>query len=880
MLPSQHRNSCAALICTLFLWAGTSLYCQLFPEDLRLTPAITQTLLPDDARIQSGARIGNHTLVVWGSVRKVAPDSVANMLYWQMLRDTVKLGEPQPLTDEGFDPFEFVQVLPMNDRFLIVWNDRRNNTERILSRTISPNGQVGEYEEIATGTSINSGPASSVRLQAKTRLFLNTANQVLVVDMNGVGQVISTRTDTARAPVLDVYWSSKGSSIGAVLHTSGPPDFIDINGNPVKMSEQVQARFKNPFYLDSLFTLYEVKWPDVNVYAYMTDSVPVKTFRIQQIPPDVIRSSIAVLVRPDDTVEVNFGTISIEKFNGAPEAYREIRLNEYAVNETGIPRKILSRDLHSFGSSIQQQNGYASGESSIVFRPCRSLIQKRYILFTRIYEDIHSSRSVRDFYDTLDQAWDLSGNFYWRVYNPSPFELCPIAASVDIERTIVKHQSVVTVSGIASEPITFAASLPPILMNVPETTPFISLQNGELFVGCIQYGNDTIGRSLCWQNKEILSTDSILLNSTWNAFVYSSAIVSGPFAPVLTHTENFMYSLYGLSNGKWFSIHEPTYKLELMSFTVDYDDRELIVSTGRQGYSSLQPISASIYSTSWDSLNHWDSLEIGPARMSLFSFEDSVFVGAVGPDRRIYLFHGTGLTQTISHLDDLNANVFPFYGRTILSCLYSQTQRELKLNRLDKYGDLVNTGTIVDSLLDKIPSHINAIFNPSDSGVVLLYVAQNQLIAASFDKNLNYKERTVVTRQGLDNNRPVGVFRNDTLYVVWEDYRNGAADIYANAIVPNTVLSVANRGSNEEGTLVSVHPNPANHTVRIQLGAIVGQTAKVELWSLLGNRVLENEVGIGRQEINLDVATLPEGAYLLTVETEQKQESRMILISR
>ena len=107
----------------LFTVATTN--AQVFPEDIRLSSDVLQMNLPDNAKVQSAARIGELTLVVWGSSRKVTKDSVANLLYWQMIRGTTPIGEPLALTDDQSNPFEYVQIISLSTRFLVFWNDTR-----------------------------------------------------------------------------------------------------------------------------------------------------------------------------------------------------------------------------------------------------------------------------------------------------------------------------------------------------------------------------------------------------------------------------------------------------------------------------------------------------------------------------------------------------------------------------------------------------------------------------------------------------------------------------------------------------------------------------------------------------------------------------------
>jgi hypothetical protein len=66
-----------------------------------------------------------------------------------------------------------------------------------------------------------------------------------------------------------------------------------------------------------------------------------------------------------------------------------------------------------------------------------------------------------------------------------------------------------------------------------------------------------------------------------------------------------------------------------------------------------------------------------------------------------------------------------------------------------------------------------------------------------------------------------------------------------------------------ELTSLFTYPNPAHRKVHVNLGARTENTGKIELFDLRGKMVLEEEIPPGYQIIQLNIAHLQKGIYLL-----------------
>src|SRR5438128_15612 len=116
-------------------------------DDVRLSTEPLQMILPADAQIQSAARIGELTLVVWGTTRLEPDSSVVNMLVMQLLRDTTLVGPQRVLTSNAARPSGFVQVMAVRDRFLVVWNDRRGGDSAAYVQRVDSSGVLDGSED-------------------------------------------------------------------------------------------------------------------------------------------------------------------------------------------------------------------------------------------------------------------------------------------------------------------------------------------------------------------------------------------------------------------------------------------------------------------------------------------------------------------------------------------------------------------------------------------------------------------------------------------------------------------------------------------------------------------------------------------------------------
>jgi hypothetical protein len=183
---------------------------------------------------------------------------------------------------------------------------------------------------------------------------------------------------------------------------------------------------------------------------------------------------------------------------------------------------------------------------------------------------------------------------------------------------------------------------------------------------------------------------------------------------------------------------------------------------------------------------------------------------------------------------------------------------ELALELYTIGGELIATTNI--HLLSRSGDWM-AVQNPSDSSLTIVYGDSSGVHATYLDKRLKVLGANInvsATRQPIGN--PAAVWRNDTLFAVWQDNRNGNADIYGNWIKRVAMLSTV-PATPQTAPEFTLQPNPARDRVRVTLPS--SQGAELEVVDMLGKVVQTTTVSEGRSAVDVHLDGLSAGVYLV-----------------
>ena len=175
-------------------------------SDVRLSlPEPFDYSLPAEARCESAAAIGDTVLAAWGTTVRVG-DSIRVALRMGTLVAGHTVGTPAFVAGDESRPTSVVAVFALADRFLVLWNDRRDGRVSLFGRRVSTSGQpIGGEEEIV--------PSGSLMGDHAARLF-----------------GLMSR-DLGALPVgwADEEWSLRGVGSGVYfLRLHGPGGAVDV----------------------------------------------------------------------------------------------------------------------------------------------------------------------------------------------------------------------------------------------------------------------------------------------------------------------------------------------------------------------------------------------------------------------------------------------------------------------------------------------------------------------------------------------------------------------------------------------------------------------------------------------------------------------------
>jgi hypothetical protein len=195
-------------------------------------------------------------------------------------------------------------------------------------------------------------------------------------------------------------------------------------------------------------------------------------------------------------------------------------------------------------------------------------------------------------------------------------------------------------------------------------------------------------------------------------------------------------------------------------------------------------------------------------------------------------------------------------------------------------------------------------FNSRDSSIALLCSGTRGIWLTYLDRELNLWRDTAgailhdlhVNAEEVSVRNISGIFRNDTLLMVWEDYRHGDSipDIYGNYwVLPklrprpiqidDTPDNPANQVDTSSISITSLAPNPTRGVVAISVQSTEDMETQLSFYDFMGMSVWQSKVlplKEGRNDFTVDTSALglPTGNYIVTVRSGSHFERRKLII--
>lgn len=129
---------------------------------------------------------------------------------------------------------------------------------------------------------------------------------------------------------------------------------------------------------------------------------------------------------------------------------------------------------------------------------------------------------------------------------------------------------------------------------------------------------------------------------------------------------------------------------------------------------------------------------------------------------------------------------------------------------------------------------------------------------------------------------------NNQILAVWEDRRNGAADIYLQNVNPDgtlgpyiTAIDENDAGLPEAFGIVNAYPNPFNASTNISFNLKSSGKVKLEVFDILGRSVetlVDNNLIAGNHQVTWNAGQFTSGMYFVRLQADDEVQSQKLLL--
>lgn len=906
----MHIRNVPVLVLTFLLCSFGTVSAQP-AEDYRLSSSVLGFRLPEDLQIQSAADIGDARLAVWATTFPTGAGESEGGLVMNLN------GMESRLTKSGARPYGAVDVVAFADRFLVLWNDRRSGGEGIYGSIVGTDGRVirDDWQVSPGGRFADSLLVAAV--SAERLLFWTDLR-------NGAPQVRALRLDAAGNPLGSEFVVGSGPLGHTETFRLPDNDIVAVAGDTAVLLAP-DGSFRNRTFPASRARLPHYVGDDLSFVVQ--DSGHIAYYASPWNPEPEWRADLTP--QAGDTVLPFVGRDSAGIFvlayryrkQPGTRYYMDILLHRVEPGGPVGPPELVLAD-----SGYYHTQGFYGGYSidTIIHRyGCLNTYNVRFNLEGTFQAQsgngkppFTSGSMVEFFVNSRGRAQlTKSINPDEPGYLPGP---CGFQKRLRMERTKWDTVSAIRVVW-STERIwsNYDTTIASVRYRESQTRPVLLDQSGV---------------RLAWYlpNRNAVATAPLP--------DFTRGIEAEPFAegigalPVVTGWNTFYVPRSSYSSvetreqGTW------VYKV---SSSVSH------LRPGTDGWISSDPVAMS-YTSPWN---------IGPVRQVGFGYDPqqgehyvAVYAPADKNERKPYIslsrldengveferekifWNGAVpeyvmagkdyLLMTIGNNNGIRATlqgqlidtvIFPYRGR--------QRPHIVQPLRGDRFArvflpDSLPNDVLVDVVtrsggeigflhLKGLPdrSQITLLQNPRDERIMLLWGSAAGVRAAYLTKDLKEiidpDAGLLLTDFRISGTAdsvafPTALFRNDTLFLAWEDYRDGeesemygtwwavpesligpGEDIIRDTIITPPEVPIPDPDINPTAgiRIISVSPNPATGAAAVTVQSSERRAGRIEVYDAGGRRVIDRWIVLspGTSNFRLDVGELFSGSYTVRV---------------
>lgn len=880
-------------------------------EDLRLSIEPVSYVLPGETRLQAAAQMGDTVMAFWGNTRSDSNGLQAPTIYRQRIVGGRAIDEPVRLLDDSWFPSYQMSAGARSGLFYLIWNDRRPDSPGVYMMSFDRDGRevsgpVLLWDVRAVGLTVVAGatPDSTIAVILNIpRVGSQEGNtRIIRVDVNGTRTGIDARLDSVHV-VRQIPYGSDGGAILILRNGSrsgllpdGTPD--PGHGRVMLPDGTLDPRipvidFQYPFLVLGDKSVLHADTIALSHYRSLFDTTTINKTRNERLHRAVF-GSIILLAKGDGSTVVRWVEVSVGGM-----AWMRLYQAQLEADLTMDTVTLVSTVGYSWGRSC----GGTTTTSLAVGKPgnnyhCSGQVAAGFS-FSEICR-IGANPPPRYFtlYASADSAMlDTSGI--------RPDWWCNGAASVH-------RVSVDTTSSIAlvldRMELILEAPIFPARPERAQFAPGIVQDRDRVYVSY----QDTIGQRVVslapWSqdNDGVVVTSPIVpeIGRLGSAGPGGNWTVGGMWGRSTSVDVSTGFPAVVIYGQRYDSYTEPggpnTFRREVYSVVIPSGFSWRTVTSEVQETGNYiergRPCIESVSRTP-DGVGMHVSYKIGCSQ----SRRIMVSIDTAG--RTIYTvrdFLGNHNKVALVAIDTTQVLVVDGrsvtrYDRgsarnsfTIDSVAGNPRYMSLSEDRFLRYNTMAGNDSILsltvfdlsgvrragcDVRLSAPATRASIVLNDKDSSIVLVNGTRNGVFATVVTAPDLLQRSTEVRVSHTEDS--VGVvtaaMRGDSLYVVWEDFRNGGRDIYGTSVALPTAETSRISGSEPGIGSLEIYPNPTTGRAAVKIDLAQGTQVSISIIDARGAIVQKLEpgwLGAGEHRIELDLRGISTGAYGVIVRSD------------